>query len=45
MFVGKTKSLPMSGQHERCFTMVVSSITHNNYTMLEKYGRYKHSSL
>jgi hypothetical protein len=43
MFVGKARSLPQSGVHERCFTWI--GITLKHYTILERVARDKHSNL
>ncbi len=45
MFVGKAKSLPLSGAPESCFGAVGSSLTHKHTTRLERLARDKHSSL
>ncbi len=45
MFVGKARSLPQSGAHERCITLVGSVLNHNNQTRLERPARDQHSSL
>ncbi len=42
---GLQLELPQSGAPERCFTQVVSILTHKHQTKLERSARDKHSSL
>jgi hypothetical protein len=45
MFVGKARSLLLSGACERCFIHLGSSLTSKHETRLERLARDKHSSL
>ncbi len=45
IFVGMATSLPWSGELERCFTRVSSSLTGKHQTRLERPAMNKHTSL
>ncbi len=45
LFVGKARSLPLSGAPERCFTWVGSWLICKHYTILERLSRDEHSIL
>ncbi len=45
VFVGKARSLLLSGACERCFIHLGSSLTSKDETSLERFARDKHSSL